>query len=247
MVSEVNSIEGGHLILDSKEQHVDDIIRVLKTEEINMGFKNGSNYAPAMHFFRAKSLIEQSKVFDAIKMVPKGAVLHVHNTASVSVEWIIQNLTYREEAEYCTSKFNIILFTAGDHTHCKDTPINMMEHRKNLSSEKAIHEFDAWLETQINLYTSQPEIDYPDINTVWNKFQVMFSTVKGLLSFLPFFKDYHYRMLEEFYDDGIYYTEIRTGFGTVSHILLMPPKAILNYFISQLLYRLMIVKVMDTI
>lgn len=63
---------GGNLKLNDKEIIVDEIIKKLKHQEIEKGYYNHSAYAPALHFFQAKPLIEKSKVFDIIKMIPKG-------------------------------------------------------------------------------------------------------------------------------------------------------------------------------
>ena len=71
--------------------------------------------------------------------------------------------------------------------------------------------FDRELELNINLYTPQPEIDYPDIDVVWRKFQNIFDTVKEAIRYFPVFVDYHTQMLQEMVDDNIMYAEIRTG------------------------------------
>lgn len=205
-------MEGGYQSLSEKELLVDEIVRTLKRQEINEGSTNLSCYAPALHFFRAKPLIEQSKIFDIIKNIPKGSVLHVHNTASVSTTWIIQNLTYRIEAEYCTNKNGLTIFTAGYHKNCINKPINIVEARKKLNPDQ-IRDFDNWLRTKISMVKDDPEHTHSDANLVWNEFDGLFGVIKGLVTYLPFHKDFHYKMMEEFYDDGIFYTEIRTSFN----------------------------------
>lgn len=206
-------MEGGTLQLTTKECIVDNILKTLKQKEIDEGYMNNSNYAASLHFFKAKKLIEASPIFEIIKMMPKGAALHIHNSASVSVDWIIKNLTYRPETEICTQSNGLIMFTVGYHEKCSDKPKKIVEERK---AKLNTTEYDTWLEYQINLFDPNPEVTYPDGNTVWSEFQGMFETVKHLLSYLPFYKEHTYRMLEEFYNDGIYYTEIRTSLGDVS-------------------------------
>lgn len=63
---------GGLIHLSRKELVVDRIIQKLKRDEIEKGFKNHSAYAPGLHFFKSKPLIEKSEVFKIIKMMPKG-------------------------------------------------------------------------------------------------------------------------------------------------------------------------------
>lgn len=65
-------LAGGHLHLSRKELVVDKIIQKLKKDEIEKGYKNHSAYAPGLHFFKSKPLIEKSEVFKVIKMMPKG-------------------------------------------------------------------------------------------------------------------------------------------------------------------------------
>jgi adenosine deaminase CECR1 len=102
------------------------------------------------------------------------------------------------------------------------------------SQAKNIEEFDKSLESSFNLYTKQPEIDYPDgkvfirfrkkvcneilqfsVNTVWKRFQNMFTTVNGIFSYVPTYKAYHRRLLEELYEDNVMYLEMRTGLSGV--------------------------------
>jgi hypothetical protein len=45
----------------------------------------------------------------------------------------------------------------------------------------------------------------------------MFNTVGDILTYAPVYKDYHYQMLQELYDDGIMYVELRTSLHDVSN------------------------------
>jgi adenosine deaminase CECR1 len=80
------------------------IFEKYKKEEIAKGYDLPGFYAPALHFFKAKPLIENSKIFKIIKRMPKGAVLHLHNTASVSSDWFVRNITYWPEINVCYTK-----------------------------------------------------------------------------------------------------------------------------------------------
>lgn len=94
---------GGNIYLSPKEQEADDILLRLKEKAIQNGILNSSTYAPSMHFFHAKPLIDKDPIFEIIQRVPKGAVLHLHNSAGVSSEWVIKNLTYRDDIKLCRS------------------------------------------------------------------------------------------------------------------------------------------------
>ena len=44
----------------------------------------------------------------------------------------------------------------------------------------------------------------------------MFNVVGGIFDYLPTYKAYHQRILEELYEDNVMYLEMRTGMGGVS-------------------------------
>ena len=102
---------GGNSILTKKEKLVNDTISKLKLAEIDLGYNDIEHYPPAMHFFRAKPLMEKSKVFQLIKKMPKGSLLHVHNSASVSSEFVVKNITYRDDIYMCQNFDDVYIFT----------------------------------------------------------------------------------------------------------------------------------------
>ena len=46
----------------------------------------------------------------------------------------------------------------------------------------------------------------------------MFNVVGGIFDYLPTYKAYHQRILEELYEDNVMYLEMRTGMGGVRRI-----------------------------
>lgn len=69
------------------------------------------NFAPGLHFFRAKPLIERSSVFRVLRQMPKGALLHGHDTAMISIDWVVQNLAYHSDLLKCTLESGQIVLT----------------------------------------------------------------------------------------------------------------------------------------
>lgn len=188
------------------ESAVNNILSSFKDAEINSALNDSSKFLSSHHFFRAKERIEQSEVFKLIQLLPKGALLHGHNTALVSSEWFIRNVTYRAGLIMYTTDRGVVRFTFRRPERLDWKYVADMR-----SAASNIREFDRYLETHINLYTAQPEIDYPDIDVVWRKFQNMFETIKEAVVYYPVFVDFHYQMLQEMLDDNIMYAEIRTG------------------------------------
>lgn len=62
---------GGNLVLSKEEQQLSTKLVSLKKKEVAAAMNTGQ-FPPSMHFFRAKSLIDQSAVFSILKHMPKG-------------------------------------------------------------------------------------------------------------------------------------------------------------------------------
>lgn len=197
---------GGHAFLTAKEIKADEVLMNLKNKTIVEGVTSPRSYAPAMHFFQAKPIIDNSSIFKIVRSMPKGSVLHLHNTAAVSSEWIIKNLTYRPEAKLCESEGNVYFTT-------RKSPICPEESLKSIQSLRAkngsIEAFDAWLESHVNLKKSDPELMHADINTIWVEFEKMFSVIRDFVNYRPFFEAFHTQLLKEFYEDNVQYIELR--------------------------------------
>ena len=53
---------------------------------------------PAQHnFMNSAQIVHESPLYDEIKSVPKGAVLHVHAPNTVDVRWLVHNATYHSK------------------------------------------------------------------------------------------------------------------------------------------------------
>ncbi|XP_055618268.1 adenosine deaminase 2-like [Toxorhynchites rutilus septentrionalis] len=208
--AEKKQATGGRVFLTAKESKADEILVVLKNQAVADGILNPDSYAPGMHFFEAKPLIDQSKVFRILKAMPKGSVLHLHTAAAVSSEWIIKNLTYRPEAKICKADGRFYL-TARAFKLCSEDSLNSIQALRTENGTSAL--FDRWLESLINLKYNSLDTIHVDINTVWVEFEQMFSTIKEFLLYKPFFEAFCSRMLQEFFEDNVFYIELRTTFS----------------------------------
>lgn len=58
---------GGRVVLTATEQKLDARLHRLKEKELS-----AAQFPPAMHFFRAKTLIQESPIFKLLQRMPKG-------------------------------------------------------------------------------------------------------------------------------------------------------------------------------
>ncbi|KAG7243234.1 hypothetical protein INR49_011925 [Caranx melampygus] len=72
-------------------------------------------FPPALHFFKAKPLIQKSSIFKLLQKMPKGAALHIHSSSLVNVEWLVKNVTYRPHCYICFTWDNSVRFLLMQH------------------------------------------------------------------------------------------------------------------------------------
>ncbi|XP_078076088.1 adenosine deaminase 2-A isoform X2 [Mustelus asterias] len=201
---------GGNLLSTEKELRVNYIVEKLKRKEITEGMKTGS-FPPAMHFFRARELIEQSPIFNIIQKMPKGAGLHLHDYALLSVDWLVKNATYLPNCYVCFTPTGSIKFHYFSRKHQKRLAscsewILLEQYRKQIRN---VTEFDNSLFRNLTLMTENPEEAYPSQNIIWKRFVEIFAAASSLISYAPVFKTYFYEALKEFHHDNVQYIEIR--------------------------------------
>ncbi|XP_078424285.1 adenosine deaminase 2-A [Cetorhinus maximus] len=201
---------GGNLLSTKKELQLNDILEKIKGKEITEGMKTGK-FPPAMHFFRARELIEQSPVFNIIQKMPKGAGLHLHEYALLSVDWLVKNATYLPNCYICFTPMEGIRFHYFSRNQQKRLAncsewILLEQYRKQVQN---VTEFDNSLYRNLTLVTENPEEAYQSQNIIWKKFANVFAAASSLISYAPVFKTYFYEALKEFYHDNVQYIEIR--------------------------------------
>ncbi|XP_060162628.1 adenosine deaminase 2 isoform X1 [Globicephala melas] len=202
---------GGQLVLKQEEELANQRLGALKEAEMQEALRAGSIPA-SMHFFQAKSLIEESEVFNILKKMPKGAALHVHDFSIVSVDWLVRNVTYRPHCYFCltprgTPQFRFARSTPPtlNTTECPAWVL-LEKFRKGLPN---VTEFDHSLLRNFTLVTENPQATYANQDAVWAKFETIFFAIAGLVSYAPVFRDYISQGLEEFYQDNVLYLELR--------------------------------------
>lgn len=155
--AEEQLMTGGRISLNTQESKADDLFMQYKLGELAQGFRNAEQNTAGMHFFKAKPLIDRSAVFRFLQQMPKGAVLHLHNTAAVSSKWVVQNMSYMPGMLRCTDaqgRSRLAFRRAPKEHSCTSQYILVAEERRN-SIDPAL--YDENFEKLFNLYTPVPE------------------------------------------------------------------------------------------
>ncbi|KAF7655182.1 hypothetical protein LDENG_00059710 [Lucifuga dentata] len=197
---------GGQTVLTEAEQKLNARVLKLKQEEMAR-----PDFPPALHFFKARSIISNSPIFSLLQKMPKGGALHVHDFSMVDVEWVVKNVTYRPYCYMCVTDKRSMRFLFSSQwpkplPHC--SPWTLLE---NLRAKMVnITDLDNSIMGNLTLFTDkQPEEVYPSQDVVWEKLEDAFQALLGLLTYAPVFRDYYYQGLTEFYADNVMYLELR--------------------------------------
>lgn len=208
--------------LDAREQLVNDILMAAKRSELAAGHARPDLFPPARNFFEAKDDIRASRVFEIIQRMPKGAILHSHDSGMASIEFVV-SLTYRDNLWQCidpqTQRIAHFLFAATRPTGPCDSQWTLTaDERRQQGAER----FDAFVRTHFTLRTGHP---YSDINSVWRHFNGLFMLVGPLVSYVPVWRDYYRQVLQEALADNVQYVEFRS---VVPHLYELDGTAVTN-------------------
>jgi adenosine deaminase CECR1 len=204
---------GSNLELTSSESLVNDYLMNLKYAELDYGFAT-ADFMQSQNFLISKPKYDSSQVFQFIKQMPKGGAIHVHVTAITDLDFLVGNVTYRDNLFMCLvdNKINFRFAAAKPDDTADCVWSSVSESRQNSGN---VAEFDEAIYRNLTLVVPDPFNEYPNINAVWSSFEKYFVTSGGLICYEPVFHDYFYKGLEEFYEDNVQYMEIRTTLPTI--------------------------------
>ncbi|KAK2584714.1 hypothetical protein KPH14_007047 [Odynerus spinipes] len=198
---------GSHLDFEHGERVANNILMTIKRAEFEKAFQNASLFLPARNFLEAKEDIEQSEVFKIIRKMPKGAVLHSHDTAMVSADWIFWNVTFRPNLYICEDSAGLLKLQFFDRPNEDCAWELLSEVRKNKRVADAI---DARIYQRMTMLTKNPSVDYENVDKAWSKFVDIFVFISPLLTYRPVYEDHFYESLSELYADNVMYIELRS-------------------------------------
>ncbi|XP_036373670.1 adenosine deaminase 2-A-like [Megalops cyprinoides] len=196
---------GGRMVLTEAERRLSAHLHNLKQQEMA-----GPQFPPAMHFFKARPLIQRSPIFSLLQKMPKGAILHAHDFSLVGADWLVKNVTYRPHCYVCFTQRQSVRFRFSAQKPLPQpqcSPWLLLETLRGKTDN--VTDLDNSLIQNLTLFTADPEVAYPNQDAVWSRFEETFLAALGLVTYEPVFKDYFYKGLQELYKDNIMYLELR--------------------------------------
>lgn len=218
---------GGKLRLKDKEKIANNILMKYKHQQLNESFHNPKSFNFSRHYFTYKDDINNSKVYQIIKRMPKGGALHVHSSLMLSADRLLE-LTYEDHLYACFVDDDLFLqFSVVVPQRPCSTKWQLLSDLRNSTDD--IHCFDKNFKKYFTLYYEDEKDFDREINTVWKKFDKICHNIKQLIAYRPVREKFFYKALTEFYNDNVMYIEVRSGLphlyeldGTVHDLMYMP-------------------------
>ncbi|KAL4445630.1 hypothetical protein ABPG74_006181 [Tetrahymena malaccensis] len=148
-----------------------------------------------------KQQIEESNCFKVIRMMPKGATLHIHFDTANDVEWFFQNLAYLPTTFYNQSNLRFRYFK---NEKVAEPGYVMLSKLRDQHTDK--HQFEADIKKRLQITEQEAHDQKADI---WQIFEQKIQAMWQLILHKDYFKHYLYRVFQVFYNDGIYRIEAR--------------------------------------
>ncbi|KAJ8688306.1 hypothetical protein QAD02_024101, partial [Eretmocerus hayati] len=219
----------------AEERAANQFLMQAKHVELEQGQRDASKFLPKQNFLTVGQRLAKSRVFRMIEAMPKGAVLHAHDTGIVSWEWVYWNVTYRPKLYACVppdfGKTNwpegidddeqlMLRFFKDEPKHIERNVEDpgcdwRLLHELRANDTRRPRAIDRAILRRLTMITAKPEQAYPTSDAAWHKFQDIFGFITPMLTYRPVYEDHFYRGLTEFYNDNVLYLELRTTLPTL--------------------------------
>lgn len=184
-----------------------------------------------MQFTLAKERIESSKLWDIVRHMPKGALLHCHFEAMVDIRYSLREalelpeICFKSDRSLSTCKDReaaVILFGYGSTSSDGQKSIWSSDYEANaLTSLRAAAEsypdggldgFVNWVRSKCTITLDESLKSHQGPDEIWRKFLSAFSVISSLIYYEPIFRTYVRRMCQQLLEDRVQYVDMRAAF-----------------------------------
>lgn len=189
------------------------------------------NYHPGMVYRLGQERIETTKLWEIVKRMPKGALLHAHFDAMVDVDWLVdqalatkgmvmlaeQSMSSPEARRAGSFRFKYSNQSLSDATSVwdKSYPAKQLVPLQQMAKtfpDGGLDGFKAWLRERSTITLEESLESHLGQDHIWAKFTSCFPILNSILSYEPIFRASVQRILRELMDDGIRWVDFRIAF-----------------------------------
>ena len=186
-----------------------------------------------MMFSLAKDRIEKSQLWQIVKKMPKGTLLHCHIEAMVDLDWALEEAfategicvrsavpLNSEEARlkgdfsftFSKTKANSDMsIWAEGYVPETPIPLNIAANKFPVGGKAG---FIEWVRSRTSITPEEHLKHHEGPNEVWRKFMSCFPILGSLIYFEPIYRKFIRNMCKQLLDDGVYWVDLRSAFYT---------------------------------
>ncbi|KDN38926.1 hypothetical protein RSAG8_09207, partial [Rhizoctonia solani AG-8 WAC10335] len=218
-----------------KEKRAVEIVGALRAKEAREIWNAGAEKLmyPGMEFLTAKETILNTKLYEIVKKLPKGGLLHGHMDAMCDAKFLYQTaLEYPQmhiridsgitsalslplprfkplSADLCAKYASAPSLTSSEYVPRSWVPLRKARNEFAYGGPEA---FDAWVVGSMMINPKEAYVDYNTSVKIWEKFATTFRVAGGMIRYEPIMKRYMRQVMLSSIEDGISYVELRINF-----------------------------------
>lgn len=192
---------------------------------------NGINHYPGMMFSLAKQRLEQSKTYQIVRRMPKGALLHAHMDAMIDSDFLVDQVLATEGMVIQASraltteevrKAAIVTFQYSKSPTTTKTSIWADTYQPGElvpaiaaadSFEGGREAFKTWIVSRSTITPEESLNHHHGLDAVWEKFGSCFMVLGSMLRYEPIFRASLRRLFQQLRDDGLQWADFRMAFA----------------------------------
>lgn len=199
--------------------------------EDNLAKTTEGELYPGMMFTLAKETMEKTKLWEIVRRMPKGALLHAHMDAMVDVDWLLEKalatkgMHVHASEPLCTpaalETASLMFAFAKSPPHAEQQIWSSHYQPSTLIPLTAAADsfptggrpgFLAWLKTRCSITPHESLSHQQGPNAVWRKFESVFPILDSVMFYEPIFRASVQKVLQELVEDGVRWVDFRLAF-----------------------------------
>jgi adenosine deaminase CECR1 len=187
---------------------------------------------PGMMFSLAKERMEKSKLWQIVRKMPKGTLLHCHMEAMVDIDWALEEafktegICVRADGPITTegtrrkTGFSFIYSKSPkddaslwNDAYVANTPVSVNSAADNFPDGGKLG-FVEWIRSRVTISNTEHLSHHEGPNEIWRKFMSCFPILGSLIFYEPIFRKFIRKMCKTLLDDGVFWVDARAAFYT---------------------------------
>lgn len=198
--------------------------------EDSLAVKQDCTMHSGMMFTLAKSRMERTKLWKIVRRMPKGSILHAHLDAIVDLDFVFETLLdepgmhinapdahmgtaenradavvsfrfFREPRNPAMSIWDGAAYRTGEYVPLRRAAETFPEGGRQ--------GWIRWMKSRTTISETDAVEQHHGVDHIWRKFTKCFLIMGTVIHYEPIFRKFLRRLMKQYYDDGVYWGEIR--------------------------------------